>query len=126
MLHILLYSLCRGDPGLGPRPPSIEAGLCSTSTSEAVILCSELVRVMMEGEAEQERSRAHTVQVQEIGGHQHLEAVLHWNLHVWHIVLVSALVPILEILDKFLKGNTTSNLLTWIVLGVELNAEDMS
>jgi len=52
--------------------------------------------------------------------------VFHRNIHVWHIILISELVPILEILDKFLKDNAAGNLLTWIILGTELNAEDMS
>lgn len=51
MLQILLYNLRPGHPDSEQRPPSMEAGLCRTSLSGAIILYRELVKVMTEGEA---------------------------------------------------------------------------
>jgi hypothetical protein len=100
----------------------MEAGLSRTSPSGEIYSASGVSQSNDGGGG----LGAHTVQVQEVGSHQHLETVFHRNIHVWHIILISELVPILEILDKFLKDNAAGNLLTWIILGTELNAEDMS
>ena len=50
-----------------------------------------------------------TVKTQEIGGDKQLETELRGNVHIWNVLLVSVLVPVVEVLNDLFHDLTTGD-----------------
>lgn len=56
----------------------------------------------------EERAKgALTVKAEVVGSHEKLEAQLGRNLHVWHILVLAVLVPVVEVLYHLLEDHAT-------------------